>query len=259
LCFVWILNFPLSTARAQSGTVSLPTNVVQAAFYPEIDDPLELTNSFAPVGLTNVPVGYCVGNEYYRGWCVQEHVPPDVIENFPVRLYDSLGTNLPVYLQAEPWSQINYVLNHKLGEPLDAQYAIWYVQDGTALGSIAFGPIRDMVAAARQFGPGYVPPAGQIRGIILDPTNAVQRLIIETTCSVGNALGAPGLSITRSNSAAIISWPSPATGFTLQQNTNGIRTVNWSNVTATPSDVGSFKTITVNPPTGKRYYRLFKP
>src|SRR5438445_10861776 len=52
--------------------------------------------------------------------------------------------------------------------------------------------------------------------------------------------GAPLLVIrlTTTNTVAV-SWPSPSTGFTLQQNTNGIGTVNWSNVTTTPSDDGT--------------------
>ena len=246
------------SARADAGTVPMPTNLVRATFFPDIEPIFELTNSFVPVALSNVPPGYCVGNLYYRGWCVQEYVPP-ANEFFYARLYDSLGTSLPIYLQAEPWPQINYVLNHKLGEPFDAQQAIWYVQDGTPLGNIPAGPVRNMTAAARQFGPGYVPAAGQIRGIIVDPTNSVQRLIIETTCSAGTASGAVRLSITRSNSTAIISWPSPSGGFTLQQNTNSVSSVNWSNVTTAPSDDGSTKTVVVNPSVGNRFYRLFKP
>jgi hypothetical protein len=45
----------------------------------------------------------------------------------------------------------------------------------------------------------------------------------------------------------------------LQQNTNGIDTVNWSNVVTTPTDNGLFQYIIVNPPTSHRFYRLFKP
>ena len=72
--------------------------------------------------------------------------------------------------------------------------------------------------------------------------------------------GAPLLSIfrTTTNTVAVF-WPSPSTGFTLQQNTNGVATVNWSNVATAPTDDGTTKTIIVNPPTGNRYYRLFKP
>ena len=72
--------------------------------------------------------------------------------------------------------------------------------------------------------------------------------------------GAPTLNIvnTRTN-AVIVSWPSPSTGWTLQQNTNSVSSVNWSNVVTTPTDDGTTKTVIVNPPTGNRFYRLWKP
>ena len=72
--------------------------------------------------------------------------------------------------------------------------------------------------------------------------------------------GGPSLTIrlTTTNTVAI-SWPSLSTGFTLQQNTNDIRTVNWSNVVTVPLDDGTTRTLIGNPPTGNRFYRLFKP
>ena len=72
--------------------------------------------------------------------------------------------------------------------------------------------------------------------------------------------GAPLLSIARTitNTVAVF-WPSPSAGFTLQQNTNSIASVNWSNVVTAPADDGATKTVIVNPPTGNRFYRLFKP
>jgi hypothetical protein len=72
--------------------------------------------------------------------------------------------------------------------------------------------------------------------------------------------GAPRLTITHTpTNTALVLWPSPSTGFTLQENTNGVASVNWSNVSVTPSDNGTDKFIIVNPPVGNRFYRLFKP
>jgi len=72
--------------------------------------------------------------------------------------------------------------------------------------------------------------------------------------------GSPLLSITlTTTNTAMISWPSPSTGFNLQQNTNGIAAVNWSNIVTAPTDNGTLKYIIVNPPTGNRFYRLIKP
>ena len=71
---------------------------------------------------------------------------------------------------------------------------------------------------------------------------------------------APLLSIARTTTNTVaLFWPSPSTGFTLQQNTNSISSANWSNVVTTPLDDGATRTIIVNPPIGNRYYRLMKP
>jgi len=71
--------------------------------------------------------------------------------------------------------------------------------------------------------------------------------------------GAPLLSIARTitNTVAVF-WPSPSTGWTLQQNTNSTSSMNWSNVPGTILDNGTTKTLIVNPPAGNRFYRLFK-
>ena len=76
-------------------------------------------------------------------------------------------------------------------------------------------------------------------------------------------LGAPALpsvAIQRTTTnTVVVSWPSNATGFVLQQNTNGLNSVNWSNVTAGVQTVGTNETLIVNPIGGSRFYRLVKP
>ena len=72
--------------------------------------------------------------------------------------------------------------------------------------------------------------------------------------------GGPLLTIARTTTNTVaVSWPSPSTGWELQQNTNNVSSVNWSNVTSGIQDDGTTKMLIVNPPTGKRFYRLFKP
>jgi hypothetical protein len=72
--------------------------------------------------------------------------------------------------------------------------------------------------------------------------------------------GAPLLSIFRSiTNTVVISWPSPSAGWSMQQNTNSVSSVNWSNVSAAIQDDGTTKTLVINPPTGNRFYRLCKP
>jgi len=72
--------------------------------------------------------------------------------------------------------------------------------------------------------------------------------------------GAPQVTITFNPqlSTVTVAWPSPSTGFLLQQNTD-INTANWVTAPQSVSDNGTHKFIIVNPPAGNRFYRLFKP
>ena len=69
--------------------------------------------------------------------------------------------------------------------------------------------------------------------------------------------GAPSLAIFRTTTnTVVVSWPSPSTGWGLQQNTNSINSVNWSNLTSGITDDGTTKSLIGNPPAGNRFYRL---
>jgi hypothetical protein len=70
--------------------------------------------------------------------------------------------------------------------------------------------------------------------------------------------GAPLLTIMRSGAKVVVSWPSPSTGFALQQNTN-LATTNWTSFVGPVSDDGTTKSVTNSPPTGNKYFRLFGP
>ena len=71
--------------------------------------------------------------------------------------------------------------------------------------------------------------------------------------------GSPLLSIhLTSMNTAIVSWPSPSTGFVLQQN-GDLSTTNWVASLETTSDDSTNKFIIVSPPAGTRFYRLSKP
>jgi hypothetical protein len=70
---------------------------------------------------------------------------------------------------------------------------------------------------------------------------------------------APRLMISfTSTNTALVSWPSPSTGWSPQQNTN-LNTTNWAAPFETVNDNGMIKFMLVNPPTGNRFFRLFKP
>jgi hypothetical protein len=71
--------------------------------------------------------------------------------------------------------------------------------------------------------------------------------------------GAPLLTIQlTTTNTALVSWPSPSAGFTLQQNSD-LNTPNWIAAPQAVADNGTSKSIIVNPPVGNRFYRLIKP
>ena len=71
--------------------------------------------------------------------------------------------------------------------------------------------------------------------------------------------GAPNLTIQlTATNTVMISWPSPSTGFNLQQNTD-LTTATWVTPSESVTDNGTLKFIIVNPPAGNRFYRLSKP
>jgi len=70
----------------------------------------------------------------------------------------------------------------------------------------------------------------------------------------------PSLAVARTTTnTVVISWPSPSTGFVLQQNDDALSPPGWSFVTDTIQNDGTNKTLVVNPSSGSRFYRLFKP
>ena len=68
--------------------------------------------------------------------------------------------------------------------------------------------------------------------------------------------GAPVLSIFRTTTnTVVVSWPSPSTGWKLQQN-GSLPAGSWVTSAETVNDNGTSKFIVVNPPIGNRFYRL---
>src|SRR5262249_48932302 len=70
----------------------------------------------------------------------------------------------------------------------------------------------------------------------------------------------PSLTLGRTGSNTVtVSWPSTATGFVLQQNTNRVSSINWSNITSGIQNDGTTKSLVINPASGSRFYRLVIP
>lgn len=127
-------------------------------------------------------------------------------------------------------------------------YAIdWHTVDGG--GGTSTGGVYSVSGTVGQ------PDAGTMSGASYSLTGGFWSLL-----SVVQSPGGPPLSIAfTSTNTAMVYWSSPATGFNLQQNTNGVGTVNWTNIVSGIQDNGTIKYVIVNPPTGSRFYRLVKP
>jgi hypothetical protein len=70
--------------------------------------------------------------------------------------------------------------------------------------------------------------------------------------------GAPALTVARTTAYTIVlSWPSSATGFVLQQNPK-LAGASWSDAGLTPADDGTTKSVVVPSNVGTRFYRLKK-
>lgn len=76
--------------------------------------------------------------------------------------------------------------------------------------------------------------------------------------SVVRTTGAPTLTIARSGNNLIISWPSTATDYVLQQNSN-LADGSWTTSGYTISDDETNKSITIVSPTGNLFFRLKQP
>ena len=67
--------------------------------------------------------------------------------------------------------------------------------------------------------------------------------------------GPPRLTITRSGTNVVVCWPSPSTGFKLQQSTS-LSPASWSDVSQSPTDNGLTKCVTLSMTSAMTFYRL---
>lgn len=96
--------------------------------------------------------------------------------------------------------------------------------------------------------------------IEIDPAFALAGMYsVELSPGIVPAPGTPALTITlTTTNTALVSWPSPSTGWNLQQNTN-LNSTNWETPPGSITDNGTNKFIVVHPSSDHRYYRLHKP
>jgi hypothetical protein len=74
-----------------------------------------------------------------------------------------------------------------------------------------------------------------------------------------NTPAVPTLNISlTSPNIVVVSWPSSATGFVLQQNSD-LTSANWLDFNGTVNDDGTTKTAIITPLTGNQFFRLYHP
>ncbi|MGA2750281.1 MAG: hypothetical protein ABSG59_16015 [Verrucomicrobiota bacterium] len=73
--------------------------------------------------------------------------------------------------------------------------------------------------------------------------------------SIVQTAGAPTLAVMHSGSGVVLSWPSSAMSFTLQQNSN-LATTNWTTSSYLISTNGAMESITISSPAGNLFFRL---
>ena len=71
--------------------------------------------------------------------------------------------------------------------------------------------------------------------------------------------GAPMLTITNSGNRVTVAWPLAPSGFALQQNDDLANPAGWSAYAGVVSTNNGVNTITLSPPMGNLFYRLFHP
>ena len=133
-----------------------------------------------------------------------------------------------------------------LGAQAQISYSIdWFTSDGG--GGISTGGIYSVSGTIGQ------PDAGIMSGGNFTLEGGFWSII----AAIQEA-GAPWLTVTRTvTNTVIVSWPSPAIGFSLFQNSN-LGTTNWFATTNAPVQVGDEWQVTVLPPTGIRSFQFYR-
>ena len=104
---------------------------------------------------------------------------------------------------------------------------------------------------------------------VIDSTPVITSVVINSIHTVNNSsnysyfgnlslVGPPLLKVSAAATNITVFWPSPSTGFRLQQNTN-LSTTNWSNFTGTTNDDGTNKSALIHPAPGEVFFRLIAP
>ncbi len=123
----------------------------------------------------------------------------------------------------------------------------WFTIDGgggTSTGGVyrVSGTIGQPDAGATMSGGNYSIDGGFLSAIATVPTPGAPLLVITVTAT----------------NTVVLSWPSPSTGFVLQE-ISDIAAADWSDSGLAPSDNGTAKIVVVPVGAGNKFYRLREP
>jgi hypothetical protein len=146
--------------------------------------------SYITTHLYNVPDApdgedpYEVWDGQWPGWCADEYHTIYIGSLYNANLLSSYDfASWPLAAQTDPrldrpWDKINYIINHKQGNAVDVQDAIWYFTDGTEP-AITKLDAWAMIDDANAYGVGWYPVGGQNMALICWVNLSVQVTFIE--------------------------------------------------------------------------------
>jgi len=179
LLLMLLNTIPLVEATPTPPTIRLPADLItMMAIYGQ--------TSYFDITLSDIPSGFDVNNGTYHGWCVQETIKMTQHVNHTVLLYSCYDPSLPLEYHNNHWDKINYILNHKQGNAMSIQHAIWYYTDNKD----CFGDpdASAMISNAEQHGAGFIPTSGELLAIPIQGIPAIQLTFLETTIPVPSTL-----------------------------------------------------------------------
>ena len=129
--------------------------------------------------LSNVPLGYEIGNGLYSAWCGTDSVSVNINHSYEMDIYSSLLPSvLPAYTRdASRWNEINWLFNNLNGyqgyQWSDVQGAVWKILndwDGTTHFNVpeSGSMVNSMVSDAKLHD-SFIPTCGEKAAVILVP------------------------------------------------------------------------------------------
>ena len=150
-------------------------------------------------------------------------------------------------MNSRAWQPVALAILFALGFRASAQsYAIdWSTIDGG--GGTSTGGVYSVSGTIGQ------PDAGRMSGGNYSIDGGFWGIV-----AVVQQPGAPLLTTSQAGASTTVSWPSPSTGFVLQQNTDIANTNGWSNYGGTINSNVTTLSVTIAPATGNKIFRLKK-